>query len=474
MNPNNATTTHRDRWFIVLFFVLTLGCIVLFAPSGDMYVDEYGGKHVPGFFNDAVITYADQISGAQPVTDWHCALYMYEGRALHTVLEWLTGTTVDGILPQRVFMWVADILMLANLAYWLALILKQNQRLRWLALPLGGSVILLHIGLGVSLDYFFTTALFSSVTCSILLYRSNSKWVRVICGIGLVVLMWHMVEYRRNAALLLPVFMYALTARYMPGHKVITKAVVGAVFTLLLYGVATHSVSLCGLPVAHKPSMAPMVESDLRIAALLENKRAEEWARLKDNGLPVFEHEYCDSITAYWGGADVNTTDWDRVWAYYCNAWKTNTGNMLMARALQLSQFYWSGTTPRVVELVADAMYPQMADNTKRWQTLRPTDIEYLYLRVLRLAVTLATIYLCCRYVWLWLVRRAPFTAEQYLMMIMSGAATAYSVSYVVVTPTSDFRYLLPAQVLGCLVLCYLWAVKTARPYQGSNLYINS
>ncbi|MBR3943932.1 MAG: hypothetical protein IKK15_02395, partial [Akkermansia sp.] len=173
MNPNNATTAHRDRWFIVLFCVLTLGCIVLFAPSGDMYVDEYGGKHVPGFFNDAVITYADQISGAQPVTDWHCALYMYEGRALHTVLEWLTGARVDGILPQRVFMWVADILMLANLAYWLALILKQNQRLRWLALPLGGSVILLHIGLGVSLDYFFTTALFSSVTCSILLYRSN-------------------------------------------------------------------------------------------------------------------------------------------------------------------------------------------------------------------------------------------------------------------------------------------------------------
>ena len=115
------------------------------------------------------------------------------------------------------------------------------------------------------------------------------------------------------------------------------------------------------------------------------------------------------------------------------------------------------------MELVADAMYPQMADNAKRWQTLRPTDIEYLYLRVLRLAVTLATIYLCYRYVWLWLVRRATLTAEQYLLMIICGAATAYSVSYVVVTPTSDFRYLLPAQVLGCLVLCYLWAATKTR-----------
>ena len=39
----------------MLFCLITLGSIVLFAPSGDMYVDEYGDKHVPGFFNDAVI-----------------------------------------------------------------------------------------------------------------------------------------------------------------------------------------------------------------------------------------------------------------------------------------------------------------------------------------------------------------------------------------------------------------------------------
>jgi hypothetical protein len=145
------------------------------------------------------------------------------------------------------------------------------------------------------------------------------------------------------------------------------------------------------------------------------------------------------------------------VWAYYLQAWKTNTGNMLMARVLQLSQFYWSGSTPWIVEVTADAMYPQMADNHKRWQTLKPTDIEYLYLRILRLGVTLATIYLCLRYVWLWLVKRRELTAEQYLLMIITGVATSYSLSYVVVTPTSDFRYLLPAQMLGCIVLCYLW-----------------
>lgn len=458
MNPNEHQVRCK-RNILWVFCLLTLGSILLFAPSGDLYVDEYGAKHVPGFFNDAVITYADQISGQQPVTDWHCALYMYEGRVMHSILELLTGADVDGIFPQRVFMWVADILLLVNLAYWLALMLNRDLRMGWMALPMGGGMVLMHIGLGVSLDYFFTTALFSAISLSMLLYRTERCYVRVLCSVGLVVLMWHMVEYRRNAALLLPIFTYLLTARYMPAFRIPVKALVAAVFTLCLYVVATHSVPLMGLPVAHKPSMAPMVESDLRIAAVLTDTREAEWTRLRENGLPVYEHEYCDSITAYWGGADVNTTDWDKVWPYYLNAWKTNTADMLMARFLQLSQFYWSGTTPAPVEALADALYPEMTDNPKRWQTLRPTDIGYFYLRLLRLLVTLATICICVRYLWLWLVKRHEMTPIQYLLMLMTGAASAYMMSYIVVTPTSDFRYMLPAQVLGCYVLLYLWAI---------------
>lgn len=164
-----------------------------------------------------------------------------------------------------------------------------------------------------------------------------------------------------------------------------------------------------------------MVESDLRIAAILTNSRAEEWQRLRDNGLPVYEHEYADSITAYWGGADVNKTDWDKAWPYYLNAWKTRTSEMAMARFLQLSQFYWSGTTPAPVEALADSLYPQMQGNAQRWQTLRPTDIQYTYLRVLRLLVTLATICLCLYLLWQWLVRRKALSAMQYLYLIISG-----------------------------------------------------
>lgn len=443
------SSTRRSAWVLALFCLLTLGSILLFAPSGELYVDEFGDKHVPGFFNDAVLTYADQISGEHVVTDWHCALYMYEGRALHHFLECLGCSPCDGILPQRIFMWIADIVLLANLAYWLALLMQRDARLAWMALPFGGCMVLLHIGLGVSLDYFFTTILFSCITLSIMLYRAESRWGRLFCVLGLLLLLWHMVEYRRNAALLLPGFMYLLIARYMPLSRLFTKAAIAAVCTLALYWCACNSIRLSGLPIEHKPSLTPMVESDLRIAAILTNSRAEEWQRLRDNGLPVYEHEYADSITAYWGGADVNKTDWDKAWPYYLNAWKTRTSEMAMARFLQLSQFYWSGTTPAPVEALADSLYPQMQGNAQRWQTLRPTDIQYTYLRVLRLLVTLATICLCLYLLWQWLVRRKALSAMLYLYLIISGAATAYSLSYMVVTPTADFRYLLPAQVLG-------------------------
>ena len=144
MSPSDAATPRRRGWVIALFCLLTLGSIMLFAPSGELYVDEYGNPHVPGFFNDAVITYADQISGAHEVTDWHCALYMYEGRALHHAMEWVSGAECDGILPQRILMWVADIVLLANLAYWLALLMRRDARLGWMAVPFGGCMVLLH------------------------------------------------------------------------------------------------------------------------------------------------------------------------------------------------------------------------------------------------------------------------------------------------------------------------------------------
>ncbi|MBE6420069.1 MAG: hypothetical protein E7031_08050 [Akkermansiaceae bacterium] len=461
MNPNSAAK--RNVGPVILgFFIITLGCVLLFGPSGDMYVDAEGNKHVPGFFNDAVITYADQICGENPVTDWHSALYMYEGRAVHSFLESLTVQTVDGYLPQRVMMWVADILVLVNMSYWLALLLHRYPRACYMALPMGVCMLMLHFTLGVSLDFFFVAILFSSISLSFLLYTTKKKWVLIVSVAGLIVLLYHMVEYRRNAALVLPIFIYLLVARLMPSCRIALKAGVGGVVTLAFYWFSTHFITLCGLPVEDRPSLLPMVESDLRIAAILDNRRAEEWALLPAVGLQVTNHEYRDSITAYWAGANVAPEDWDRVWEYYLYSWKNNTGNMLMARVLQLSQFYWSGGTPWAVEKMADAMYPQMTDNPKRWTVLFDTDVKYLVVRLMRLAITLSTIIICLCHVWRWLVRHSTLSPEQYAVMIITGAATAYSLSYVVVTPTSDLRYLLPAQVLGIITLCYLFLKKRA------------
>lgn len=447
-------------WVLALFVLVTWGSIALWAPSGEPEYDSRGELvAVPGFFNDAVITYNRQIEEKMPVNDWHCPLYMYEGKWVRQAVECLTGETCSGVAVQRGFMVLADALMLVNLAYWLALMMRRDTRMGWMALPMSFFTFVAHCGLGVSLDYFFTVLLFSSISLSIILFRTEKRMVKGLLTLLLLLVLFHLVNYRRNAALMLPVIFYMVAVGWGCSAAWWKKAAVAVVLMLPFYMVSVRMVPWV-LPVQKMTPMAPMVESDLRIAAVLENKQDAVRAYLHTVPFKVYAHEYKDSITAYWAGAEQDLEHWPAVWQHYLNAWKTNTGNMLMARFLQLSQFYWSGATPAPVEWLADALYPEMRSNERRWIVLESVDMKQLHLRILRLMVTLGTVWLFLRYLWLWLVRRAPLRAEQFACMFITGLASAYSISYVVVTPTSDFRYLLPAQLLGFYVMVYLLLVR--------------
>lgn len=463
MSPSNQ---HRRRvlWVLVLFLVLTMGGILLFAPSGEpVYDDEGELVSVPGFFNDAVITYNRQIEEQMPVNDWHCPLYMYEGKWIRQAVEYITGQACSGVSVQRGLMLAADILLLVNLAYWLALMMRRDVRLGLVAVPMSFFTYVAHCGLGVSLDYFFMVLMVSGISLSILLYRTQKPTVKGLITLFLLIVLFHMVNYRRNAALMLPLFLMMLISAWWTTSAWWKRAFFAAALMLPFYFVSVKLIPWT-LPVQKMTPMAPMVESDLRIAAVLENRQDSVRAYLHTVPFKVYEHEYKDSITAYWAGAEQDLEHWDAVWQHYLNAWKTNTGNMFMARFLQLCQFYWSGATPAPVEALADAMYPQMRENPRRWVVLESVDIKQFHLRLIRLLVTLGTIVLFMRYLWMWLIRRRELTPEQYVCMFITGLVSAYSLSYVVVTPTSDYRYLLPAQLIGFYLMVYLLLLRMFKP----------
>lgn len=458
MSLNEWVGRHKKCFLIValiVFCLVSMGKVVLMVPRGELYTDAQGAEHVPGFFNDAVITYRQQIDGTADVTNWHSALFMYEGRALRCVLQAVTGTGWDGIATMRFMADVADVLLLANLAYWLALMLRKDWRFILLAIPLSMVPYELRSWLAVSLDYFHIVIWCSALSLSILLYKSPRRGVQVLCAVLLALLLLHMVQYRRNAALMLPVFVYLAVARFMPSCRIRSKALVGAVATLLLYVTAGHAVQLMGLPVKHLNYIQPMVESDLRVAAVLENRGGiEAQMRMAEHGMDPSDHEYLNSITAYW--TDAPMTDRARALAYYCDQWMQNTRNMLMARFLQMSQFYYSGTTPPVIERLADEMYPAMRQNPQRWKTLFGEDYVDPVRRVRRLVFTLLLVLLAAAGALRYLRHANQCTAEQKFLTAVLGSAALYCLSYVVVTPTADIRYMLPAHMLGCIAVGYI------------------
>ena len=457
MSPNEPRG-RLPKWFLIVtliaFCCVSMGKVVLMVPRGELYTDAQGAEHVPGFFNDAVITYRQQIDGTAEVTNWHSALFMYEGRAVRHVLQTVTGRAWDGIATMRMMADVADVVLLANLAYWLALMLRKDWRFVLLAIPLSMVQYELRCWLAVSLDYFHMVIWCSAISVSILLYKSPRRWVQVFCVMVLAVLLLHMVQYRRNAALLLPVFVYLAVARFMPSCRIWRKAMVGAVATLLLYATATQIVHLLGLPVKQMNYIQPMVESDLRIAAVLENRGPEAQTDMAQHGMEPSDHEYLSSITAYW--TDAPMTDRARALAYYRAQWLGNTRNMLMARFLQVSQFYYSGITPPVVERLVDVMYPAMRQNTQRWKTLFGEDYVPHVRRMRRLVFTVLLVVLATagavRYLW----HANKCSAEQKFLFAVVGSTALYCLSYLVVTPTADIRYMLPAHMLGCVAVGYL------------------
>ena len=458
MSLNEWVGRHKKCLLIValiVFCLVSMGKVVLMVPRGELYTDAQGAEHVPGFFNDAVITYRQQIDGTADVTNWHSALFMYEGRALRCVLQAVTGTGWDGIATMRFMADVADVLLLANLAYWLALMLRKDWRFILLAIPLSMVPYELRSWLAVSLDYFHIVIWCSALSLSILLYKSPRRGVQVFCVVLLALLLLHMVQYRRNAALMLPVFVYLAVARFMPSCRIRSKALVGAVATLLLYVTAGHAVQLMGLPVKHLNYIQPMVESDLRVAAVLENRGGiEAQMRMAEHGMEPSDHEYLNSITAYW--TDAPMTDRARALAYYRDQWMQNTRNMLMARFLQMSQFYYSGITPPVIERLADEMYPAMRQNPQRWKTLFGEDYVDPVRRVRRLVFTLLLVLLAAAGALRYLRHANQCTAEQKFLTAVLGSAALYCLSYVVVTPTADIRYMLPAHMLGCIAVGYI------------------
>lgn len=408
---------------------------------------------------DASITYAPIIEGTEQVSDWHSALYMYECRLLRKTLT-MIGIQASGIRTQIIFYYLHMGFFCSCVSILLYKTIQKNIWMSLLLLPLCLSTNMAFASLFLGLDFFFFVQL--CIFCGGLWMGAcgSSRFLRHIGWVIVLISLFHLVNYRKNAILLVPFAVYI----YFQGQTLInitSLKIKAACWGLVSFFVAVFCVKLIPsiLPVYHTDPVAPMLGCDLRIAAILRGEQEgfhEELIQLGINPKSV-EHPFSNALTAYWGGELLSgTTLTLRPGAVemYCSHWKEHTASMAMSRFIQTVEFYCGGSMP-VGRSLIEKLYPALKNNPDAWKFLMrssKTDI-CIRLAIPFMGSLLLALLLCKRLSFpsSW----QPYDSACALTCIIS---LIYAGSFAVVPPTADARYLTPSLFLIWNV-GWLWSI---------------
>lgn len=460
-------------WFVIGFIVVAFFQWRAHQPSyKPVYFPpehELAGQleSYSGLTRDASVTYAPIIAGEKEVTDWHSALYMYECRAaLHCARA--LSFPLDGVSVQIAFYDLHLCLFVACVSILMYKAVEKSCNLVMLFVPLCLSTHFMFEWMALGLDFFFFVY-FLIVCCTMaLLPKIGSRRMEIIAWIIIVVASFHAVNYRKNAILLVPFIAYIYVYfHHKAKERKFTRLMRWAAITICFAVISANLISWI-LPVRHMQPLSPMLGSDLRIAAVLRGEQNKLRAKLIQAGAGSEEvnHQYCDSLTAYWGNELLGENGRFIPCGYeiYMNHWKTNTGSMFMSRIIQTVEFYCGGLFPHGQRII-ESLYPALKTNPRAWEFVMRQSKNVMYGR---LAVLLAGAALV-GYVW---IRRNRGKGN--IESVDSQAAVAcmvsliYAGSYALVPPTADARYLAPS-LFVIWNACWLWlAVRLNSADQGN------
>ena len=200
--------------------------------------------------------------------------------------------------------------------------------------------------------------------------------------------------------------------------------------------------------------MIPMMVSDVRIAYVLMGREDE---LLKNNSFESAYQPYDRTITAYYRLLKKGSK-YEEFEDFYIQTWKEHTREMLVAKALQVMQFYFGGKTPTPIQGLVNKCYPKVLENPEAWKEYRTqgTTMMSLINRIsplmLMLALTLVAVYVAMR-------NKGAHSSFELLFILMGLVAIVYAASFMVVTPTPDDRYLMPS-LLICKVMLAAWVIR--------------
>lgn len=424
---------NRSNRFRLLFVICSIFIVVaLFWRLLPHMPDSQG----VGMSRDAVKTYATCIESGH-VTNWHSSLFMYECIALKHVAALVFGREFSGtgILWG---VWIATTIVMAAAICLLAYTMLKKGSWWSVALPCCIAVSFKYVGdlSPVGLDYYFVCLLWCLFAAMFMHFQAGQAMFRVFYLVLIFVLLLHLVSYRKNFALSVP-FVLGWLFYTMNWFRELKWKKKFAVWLTLTFAFISFSMIWVDtlLPVKKQHPITPMMESDVRIAAVLRGER--DLYRLngfrKSEGKP---EETC--ISAYW--FRLPESRWKEALDVYVDEWKQNTETMCAAAIIQRIQFYSGGHSFPFLKDAVESRFPAVRRNENAWKTIAPT-VQSPLKRLFWLCM--APICVVLGFVCWW---REIVSPEICAAVIIAGSlSTLYSLSYLLVTPTSDARYLAPS-----------------------------
>lgn len=418
MNQSKCTPIGYAVILLVFFLLLFYG------------VWEYiPGKDGSFFSWDAKYYYVNCIESGE-VTNWHSELFMYECIFLRWLIHETFGELLSGLEILRVVWWISFFMLSGCVGYVLCCLMNRHKAylISLFAFPLFITMLIRETPLG--LDFFFFCVLVLSL---FLLFKYNNVrniYWKIVVGSILLCLLWHMVSYRKNAVVLLPLFFYGALMSWNLFEKMPVKRLIVSVVVSIFFVLITFPMVSAFLPVIRQYPVIPMLASDERIILNLHGNQES-----KDTIFNLPEHsKYTIAASA---GGSIREATYKEMGQAYVQLCLNSPQDVLVARSVQIIQFYCGGNTPAVVKMLIERGYPAVSGNKAAWNKLKyqqPSDGMVVF----RICIFVAgIIVLVCGI-------RVFFnmsSIEKYSLFSVL-VSLCYAMSFCICAPTPDARYL--------------------------------
>ena len=365
MNLNKSTIGITNYTIILLVIVIWVLFLVFGLPLFD-------GTNLS---NDAIYGYAQDID-SEIVTDWHSSLFGYEGIALKRMARFfdihLCGKACITVMAS-----IIVTLMMLAVSYLTYVGCKKS--LWCVLLPICVFVVtrINEAQFEWRLDHFFVYLLFCLVAGIVALYRIRRKWWKTGVTLCVLLVLWHCCAFRKNSIIMAPVVMGAVCYSYEKFRQFSYKKVVG--FILLLtcsFAAVVGPLMNFIMPAVKTYPITPMLVSDVRIAHILNGTQDS----FLDNSCVVGRSLMRDNlIGAHWhfmhGNEETcllcnitkkkNVYHCSNPWPLFLEGWKTIPKEMLVAKLIQVVQFYRIDKVVLPLEFIIEKAYPCIASDSR-------------------------------------------------------------------------------------------------------------